>query len=205
MNDTQVTLRDVSGPFADFTTKLSGESGQQWLEAFKRFLRKENPWSTHQVASREVWKKLAIGAVGSVERYREQLEKAGFKVSYLAYNILKQTPIATEPAELDLVVVSVAELGFTGVTRYDDICRRAKEQGLMLCPAEIGPALRLSYTDQPMGEWPVVAMEHLTDSVGYPHVFFVVCDEGGRWLNTACGRPDGRWFPGFRFVFVRPA
>lgn len=76
MSDTQVTLRDVSGPFADFTTKLSGENGQQWLDAFKRFLRKENPWGALQVASREVRKTLTIGTVGSAEKCRKALTRA---------------------------------------------------------------------------------------------------------------------------------
>lgn len=42
--NTQMALRDVSGPLEDFLKKLLGEEGGQWLSAFKKFLRKENPW-----------------------------------------------------------------------------------------------------------------------------------------------------------------
>lgn len=38
-------LAQVVGPLKDFFDKLAGKDGLQWLEAFKRFLRRENPWS----------------------------------------------------------------------------------------------------------------------------------------------------------------
>jgi len=37
-------LAEVAGPLKDFAEKLGGEEGLRWLEAFKRFLRKEEPW-----------------------------------------------------------------------------------------------------------------------------------------------------------------
>jgi hypothetical protein len=39
-------LGQVARPLQDFMKKLSGSEGQIWLKAFKRFLRKENPWGT---------------------------------------------------------------------------------------------------------------------------------------------------------------
>ena len=44
MENTQMALRDVIGPLEDFYKKLLSVEGEQWLTAFKRFLRKENPW-----------------------------------------------------------------------------------------------------------------------------------------------------------------
>lgn len=73
---------------------------------------------------------------------------------------------AKKQEEVDLVVVSVGELGFKDVALYKDICARAAEFGLDLCPAEVGPALRLAYDDQPLGEWLYIAMEATTDSGG---------------------------------------
>ncbi len=37
-------LAKVAGPLKDFFEKLCGANGQKWLEAFKLFLRGENPW-----------------------------------------------------------------------------------------------------------------------------------------------------------------
>ncbi|MDP3725195.1 MAG: hypothetical protein Q8R20_01855 [Nanoarchaeota archaeon] len=39
-------LEATSGPFKDFFEKLGGEEGEEWFSAFKRFLRKENPWES---------------------------------------------------------------------------------------------------------------------------------------------------------------
>lgn len=150
-----------------------------------------------------VWKKLAIGTVGSVRKYRKMLKTAGFRVSDWTSDVLEKTPVATEAQELDLVTITVAELGFTGWTRYDEICRRAKERRLELCPAEVGPALRLAYTDQPMGEWLVVAMDHLVGSDGRRYVFYVERDEDGSWLKTIYGNPGNQWLPEYSFAFVR--
>ncbi|MBM3206134.1 MAG: hypothetical protein FJZ43_00730 [Candidatus Staskawiczbacteria bacterium] len=40
----RLLLCDVRGPVEDLLQKLSGEDGSEWLEATKKFLRKENPW-----------------------------------------------------------------------------------------------------------------------------------------------------------------
>lgn len=37
-------LAEFGGPLKDFAEKLSGAEGPQWFAAFKRYLRKENPW-----------------------------------------------------------------------------------------------------------------------------------------------------------------
>jgi hypothetical protein len=52
-----------------------------------------------------------------------------------------------------LVVLAVSELGFEedGVS-LADIYARARQLGFELCPAEVGPQLRLQYLNQPLGE-----------------------------------------------------
>ena len=37
-------LRDITGLLSDLFAKLSGEDGTEWLEALKKFLRKEETW-----------------------------------------------------------------------------------------------------------------------------------------------------------------
>ena len=76
-------------------------------------------------------------------------------------------PFIKQPVDLDLVVLSVFELGFGAqAARTDvalgasaevslrDIYARAVSLGFELSPAEVGPVLRLQYLDQPHGEEP---------------------------------------------------
>ncbi len=41
----QLMVRDIRGPFSQLLVNLSGDNGQEWLNALQWFLRKENPWS----------------------------------------------------------------------------------------------------------------------------------------------------------------
>jgi len=51
-------LRAVSGPWNDHAEKLSGPDGEMWLAAWKKFLRKENPWPSdfEYDKTKEDWK-----------------------------------------------------------------------------------------------------------------------------------------------------
>ena len=106
-------------------------------------------------------------------------------------------------------VVSVSELGFYRSAKYKDLCAKALELGLQLCPAEVGPALRLSYKDQPGGERLRIAMKAITDSYcdsifEVVHEEELVYGEDELWLGGNCGVPDIRRRIRSRFVFVRP-
>lgn len=46
-----ITLAMVAGLINDLFAKLTGPDGQTWLTAFKRFLRKEDPWEGLKGAS----------------------------------------------------------------------------------------------------------------------------------------------------------
>ena len=129
---------------------------------------------------------------------RKELEK--YNVSDLAWKLFDEMEIE-KPQEIELKIVSVKELGFSEPTQYKDIVNKAKEKGLELCLAEVGPQLRLQYLDQPLGEWLSVAMEAIRDSDGDLYVFRVGHGGDGLWLYSDDGEPDGLWDPGYRFVF----
>ena len=40
----KILVRELPGLMRDFMKKVLGENGQEWIEAFKLFLRKQNPW-----------------------------------------------------------------------------------------------------------------------------------------------------------------
>jgi hypothetical protein len=149
-----------------------------------------------------IWKPITIGNI-SRDKLILILKERGINVGDWVADMMKQDAftVAQKEEQIDLVNVSVAELGFDKATRYDAICARAKERGLELCPPEVGPQLRLQYLDQPLGEWIRVAMEAIRDSGGLLRVFSVGHRDDGLWLSSFYGKPDSLWFPGYRFVF----
>ena len=131
------------------------------------------------------------------------LKDRGFNIGNWADDILGKPAFtaATEATEIDLVKVTVAELGFKKGARRDQIYERAKELGLELCPPEVGPQLRLQYHDQPNGEWLFIGMKPIADSVGNLLVFSVERNALELWLDGVWSRPGGVWDPGSRWVF----
>lgn len=115
--------------------------------------------------------------------------------------------ITLEKAEvIDLVRLKVRDLGFLQRIRLQDICTKAEELGLELCPPEVGPQLRLDYDqvfkrEQSIGKWLSVVMKPLSDSVGNPNVFYVFRDvDGERWLNDDYTRHND-WRPPDELLF----
>ncbi len=189
--------------------EISGDVMQGWIEnpkALQKALRTALcPPETTVTAPREfaTWKTIKIGTQKSVKDLTKALTGNGFRISDWAGDILKKITLAAAETEIELVLVSVADLGFTKATRRDVIYDRAKELGLDLVPAEVGPQLRLAYTDQPLNEWMVMAMEPITGSDGGLGVFNVEHYDVGRWLRSYSGDPDIMWNPDDRWVFAR--
>jgi hypothetical protein len=146
---------------------------------------------------------VTIGALPSHEAYRAAL-KAGHKISDYADQILSRITVAPAPVTLDLVVLTIKEItGKDKATRVE-IYEAALARGdVDLCPAEVGPALRLQYGDQPMNEWLFVAMEPLTVSGGGLGLFGVVRDLSGPRLCGHGGGLDDVWTDDFGWLFVR--
>ena len=110
--------------------------------------------------------------------------------------------VVLEKSDLvDLVRLKVSDLGFSGATNIQDIYIKAAELGLELCPPEVGPQLRLNYDqvfkrEQPKGEWFYIGMKPVSDSDGYPYVFYVDRNnDGRRWLYNHWAKPGHKWFP----------
>jgi hypothetical protein len=188
---------------------ISGDVMQGWNQnpkALQKALREAlcPPTETPKAPELKVWKTIKIGTgIKNGKAFCSELEKKDFRIGDWARDMLGQKAftVATQEEDVDLVNLSVADLGFEEGARYDAICARALELGLELCPAEVGPQVRLQYPDQPLGEWFLVAMEAIRDSDGDLDVFSVGHGEDGRWLDSYCGEPDFFWDAGLRFVF----
>lgn len=149
--------------------------------------------------------KLGTG-LKTADDFRKALKEANCSIGYLGNDILGKPAfkVADKETEVELIVVSNAELGFENGTTVKETYARAKELGLDLCPNEVGPQLRLQYKDQPKGEWLLVAMEPITDSVGNVGVFHVERRGDGKlWLGGSRGNPDHGWDASTRWVFLR--
>lgn len=115
--------------------------------------------------------------------------------------------LAQRETEVDLVEVSVGELGFPMGTTIDQFYARAQELGLRLCLPEIG--LQLLYQNPerpPNGVMTWVAMEPIP-SVGGGHggIFVVMGGEGsGWWLLPSREDPADVLDPRLCFFFVLP-
>jgi hypothetical protein len=168
-----------------------------------------------------IWKTITIGGWKGPDAVRIAMDTAPCPIwiSEEADEILGRPkfPFVKMAVELDLVVLSVAELGFgSRASRSDrapgerleaslgDVYARALSLGFELCPAEVGPALRLSYLNQPPGEFLHIAMQPVARYTG-ELVNFAVGGGGAQLLLVGGNGDPDVMEPGvIRFVFVRP-
>src|SRR5258705_10651859 len=80
----------------------------------------------------------------------------------------------------------------------------ALELGLELCPAEVGPVVRLAYKDQPLSGRLIIAMNVITVSDGGFSVVREEHDDRGLWLSAGYGHPGPCCGSRNHFGFVRP-
>src|SRR3989338_2899129 len=140
-----------------------------------------------------VFKTIKVGTgPKDTDGFRSALKDAGCKISNWSNDILGKPAFtaATEETEVELVVVSAAELGFKDGATRADIYQKTQQLGLSLCPPEVGAQLRLQYKDQPKGEWLRIAMEPITDSGGNLRVFSVGHNDVGLWLYANYANPN---------------
>jgi hypothetical protein len=107
--------------------------------------------------------------------------------------------------ELALAVFSIGEFGLEA--DYISLSRvygRARQIGLELCPAEVGPRLRLDYRNQPLGSAIHVAMDPVATYGGEPKIL-ALTNFGD--VIALIGNDGGPGFMvpwTFRFVFTVP-
>lgn len=91
-----------------------------------------------------VWRRITLGVCGSVDAYRNELRKLPDSTGF----VLDDIPVSSTKMDVDLVNISLADLGFKEGAYYHDVCQRIRDVGLKFCAPEVGPALRLDYKDQ---------------------------------------------------------
>lgn len=122
-----------------------------------------------------IWRTITLGLYKDKDGYDEALRKAGWNLGGWAPQMLEATEFSCSrhPVESPLVLVTPSDLGFSLSAHYRDILTRAEGLGLRRCRPEVGPALRLTYPDQPDPNWIRIGMKPIYVCGGYSAVFAV--------------------------------
>jgi len=186
--------------------KMSSEQKQGWIE---------NPRRLQQVlkvlaevpSDPKVWKRITLGnGPKNADGFREAIQAKGMKTGDWASDIMNKPAftVTKDKTEINLVVVSVADLGFPKGATREQIYQAAIKRGYELCSPDVGSELRLQYEDQSKDEWLVIGMEPIAASDGDLRLFYVERNGSGQWLGSCYGFPDVIWGAVSRFVFVLP-
>ncbi|MDP3940745.1 MAG: hypothetical protein Q8Q49_00390 [bacterium] len=157
----------------------------------------------------KTWKTIKLGTgLKTIEDFQRAFEEAGIYFDNMAPFLRHPSfRVSDELIEVDLVKVSNEDLGHDhnthvihGLELRAEIIRLALAQGLVVCPAEVGPQLRLQYRGN---DYVLIGTEPL------PYIFdgreglagmgIAGSDEGK--LYTHCFTAD--WFI-MNKVFVKP-
>ena len=154
----------------------------------------------------QIWRRTTLGSYKGVDAYRDALDAAKIKIGVAADEILGRPafPYVSGKMDAELTVVSAAELGVESESALADVYNRARQLGLVLCPAEVGPQLRLDYRDQPLGESLIVAMEPVNTYSGEPTILSLVNWGTGLALLGGSGQSDFMVHGYLRFVVALP-
>lgn len=146
----------------------------------------------------------------------EKLQQNSILMNELGMELLADDRFTTSDTKysMEIVELSVGELGFPDGATTSRIFEKAIESGLQLCPLELGPYLRLLYLDQPEGysgkpvqqnRAPVgsitIASEIITDDEEFPKGFYLRKMKGALWLRGYCADHQHVWDPDDHFIF----
>ena len=155
----------------------------------------------------QIWRTITLGTYNGVDAYRDALDLARIRIGDSADEILGRPvfPYTRTKTVVELAVLSAAELGVeSDESSLSDVYERARRAGLELCPAEVGPQLRLDYRNQPLGEALDIAMEPVATYSGDPTILTLANWGTGLVLIGRDGRSESKVNRISRFVFALP-
>ena len=124
-----------------------------------------------------------------LETVKVALEKGRPRLLDFVRSLLKKSlgDSSADEVELDLIELSITELGFSGIARYEDICWRGQELGLDLVP------------------WcRMVPEKAITDPKSNRRIFAVDLSTVELWLMCYNVKPKGFYDANDHFIFVKP-
>ncbi|MBP1137684.1 hypothetical protein JOE31_003916 [Arthrobacter sp. PvP023] len=157
--------------------------------------------------------------VGGLSRSQllSKLSSRGILVNGHAETLLKDVVFDDQAARPVAVTErTVAELGLDCGATLPQIFEVARQQGLLLCPMDTGPYLRMALNEQvtssdsvmSSGRAPdgalTVASEALSRDDDYPKGFYLRVVDGQAWLRGYRCDDEHTWSPDDRFIFQLP-
>ncbi|WP_404406952.1 helicase [Jeotgalibacillus malaysiensis] len=155
---------------------------------------------------------VAVGGMTKSECI-QKLNASSIRLNEYAEKLLFDEKFLISEAEysLDTVELTVQSLGFLEGANTSDLFKGAGKLGLNLCPVELGPFLRLAYTDQteqvsnvqnqaPSGA-ATIASEPLYDHDDFPKGFYLRRIDGELWLRGYTADHLHVWNPEDVFIF----
>jgi hypothetical protein len=159
---------------------------------------------------------VSVGGLSRAE-LRTALASRGIFLNQHAETLLAEEVFDGQPARVVAVTeTTVASLGRPDGATLPEIFDLAQDQGLLLCPPDTGPYLRISLNAQAAsadsvmsaGKAPdgalTIASELLSDDVEYPKGFYLRVVDGQTWLRGYRCDDDHVFSASDRFVFRTP-
>ena len=153
----------------------------------------------------KTWITIKLGTdLQTLDDFRDKMKKEEMRFGHWAEAICEKLDFSAfaREVEFELVVASVAELGFTQGAFCEDVHNRARELGWSLCPPELALCLRLQYVRQQKYQVLMVAMEPIAVE-GELFMFQIEGATSGLELGAYNGESDFFWHSETLFVFVR--
>lgn len=162
-----------------------------------------------------ITKNIEVGGLSKAELI-QKLQQSSISLNEYGEKLLFDDRFTTTETtySLEIVELSVRDLGFPNGATLPEIYKQASELGLQLCPPELGPYLRLEYADQVEGnsgnlsqknEAPsgsvTIASEIISDEESFPKGFYVRKVDGVLWLRGYVADNLHVWNPDNRFIF----
>ena len=118
-------------------------------------------------------------------------------VDELAFDVIRTMRLGAQQYRrvVDLVKVSVFQLGFTEEPTYDQICLQAIDLGYGLCPNEAGVVIKLANLYPTYQDRWLVVTPPLSESLGGLGVFELMCNQEGLFRLGVTSVYPGLRFP----------
>ncbi len=201
-----IALCEVRGLLNDLMEKLCGEEGMLWLEAFKKFLRKETCWSRCWTEKDGVIYFMLVSNGKTGDEWITHFEGKKLSVGNYAQSVLRHKNFKpTKVGTVHHIAILKGELFSDGDRITKNIRAEAKKRKMTDPHAEVACLIRDNFSDKEIEEmglsWIITMHEPIPDSDGVLNLLGTRQYDDFR-LFACNSHPDHSWHRGNEFAFV---